>query len=66
MMNKFNFLEAYYKIYRAYGKTEADNLLNTMKQMPITIHDTLTIEKTIKVFHAMKYKGDCRFRLSGE
>jgi predicted nucleic acid-binding protein len=44
MMNKFNFLEVYYKIYRAYGKTEADKLLETMKQMPITINDTLTNE----------------------
>ena len=44
MMNKVNFLEVYYKIYRAYGKTEADNLLKTMEQMPITIKDTLTNE----------------------
>jgi len=44
MMNKFNFLEVYYKIYRAYGKTEADNLLKTMEQMPIIIKDTLTNE----------------------
>jgi len=44
MMNKYNFLEVYYKIYRAYGKTEADNLLKTMEQMPITIKDTLTNE----------------------
>jgi len=44
MMNKFNFLEVYYKIYRAYGETEADNLLKTMEQMPITIKDTLTNE----------------------
>jgi PIN domain nuclease of toxin-antitoxin system len=26
MMNKLNFLEVYYKIYKAYGKIEADNL----------------------------------------
>jgi len=44
MMNKINFLEVYYKIYRAYGKTEADDLLKTMEQMPITIKDTLTNE----------------------
>jgi predicted nucleic acid-binding protein len=44
MMNKINFLEVYYKIYRAYGKTEADNLLKTIEQMPITIKDTLTNE----------------------
>jgi len=44
MMNKFNFLEVYYKIYRAYGKTEADDLLKTMEQMPIIINDTLTNE----------------------
>ena len=44
MMNKFNFLEVYYKIYKAYGKIEADNLLKTIEQMPITIKDTLTNE----------------------
>ena len=44
MMNKLNFLEVYYKIYKTYGKTEADNLLKTMEQMPITIKDTLTNE----------------------
>jgi predicted nucleic acid-binding protein len=43
-MNKINFLEVYYKIYKACGKVEADNLLKTMKQMPITINDTLTDE----------------------
>jgi len=43
-MNKFNFLEVYYKIHKAYGETEADNLLETMKQMPITIKDILTDE----------------------
>jgi predicted nucleic acid-binding protein len=41
MMNKINFLEVYYKIYKAYGKVEADNLTDTMKQMPIIINDTL-------------------------
>jgi predicted nucleic acid-binding protein len=44
MMNKLNFLEVYYKIYKAYGKIEADNLLKTIEQMPITINDTLTNE----------------------
>jgi predicted nucleic acid-binding protein len=44
IMNKFNFLEVYYKIYKAYGKTEADNLLKTIEQMPITIKDILTDE----------------------
>jgi predicted nucleic acid-binding protein len=44
MMSKFNFLEVYYKIYRAYGKLEADNLFDTMGQMPIIIKDTLTDE----------------------
>ena len=44
IMNKFNFLEVYYKIYKAYGKAEADNLLKTMEQMPVTIKDTLTDE----------------------
>jgi predicted nucleic acid-binding protein len=44
MMNKLNFLEVYYKIYRAYGKIEADNLLKTMEQMPITLRDRLTNE----------------------
>ena len=42
MMNKINFLEVYYKIYKAYGKIEADNLFRTMEQMPITILDTLS------------------------
>ena len=44
MMNKLNFLEVYYKIYKAYGKPDADNLLKTIEQMPITIKDTLTNE----------------------
>jgi len=44
MMNKLNFLEVYYKIYKAYGKTEADNLFKTIEQMPITIKDILTNE----------------------
>jgi predicted nucleic acid-binding protein len=44
MINKFNFLEVYYKIYRAYGKTAADNLFDTMTQMPIIMRDTLTDE----------------------
>jgi PIN domain nuclease of toxin-antitoxin system len=44
MMSKFNFLEVYYKIYRAYGKLDADNLFDTMGQMPITIKDTFTDE----------------------
>jgi predicted nucleic acid-binding protein len=43
-MNKINFLEVYYKIYKTCGKVEADNLLKTMEQMPITINDTLTDE----------------------
>jgi predicted nucleic acid-binding protein len=42
MMNKFNFLEVYYKIYKAYGKVEANNLADIMKQMPVLIKDTLT------------------------
>jgi len=44
IMSKFNFLEVYYKIYKAYGKDEADNLLATMEQMPIMIKDSLTNE----------------------
>ena len=44
IMNKFNFLEVYYKIYKAYGKIEADNLIKTIEQMPITIKDILTDE----------------------
>ena len=44
VMNKINFLEVYYKIYRAYGKLEADKLFDTMVQMPILIKDTLTDE----------------------
>jgi predicted nucleic acid-binding protein len=43
-MNKFNFLEVYYKIYKIYGKASADNLVETMKQMPLIIKDTLTDE----------------------
>ncbi|MDR0290636.1 MAG: hypothetical protein LBI06_06855 [Treponema sp.] len=34
-------MNGYYKIYKAYGKVEADNLADTMKQMPIIINDTL-------------------------
>jgi hypothetical protein len=30
MINKINFLEVYYKIYRTYGKIEADNLFKTI------------------------------------
>jgi predicted nucleic acid-binding protein len=41
VMNKFNFLEVYYKIYKAYGEVEANKLVDTMKQMPIIINDTL-------------------------
>jgi predicted nucleic acid-binding protein len=41
LMNKFNFLEVYYKIYRAYGKASANDLATTMKQMPILLKDTL-------------------------
>lgn len=44
IMNKINFLEVYYKIYRVCGKTEADILLETMELIPITIKDTLTNE----------------------
>ena len=44
LMNKYNLLEVYYNIYKAYGKNEADNLLVTMEQMPVTINDTLTNE----------------------
>jgi len=44
IMNKFNFLEVYYKIYKIYGKAPADNLVETMKQMPVIIKDTLTDE----------------------
>jgi len=44
IMNKINFLEVYYKIYKAYGKVHANNLLETMKQMPVIIKDTLTDE----------------------
>jgi predicted nucleic acid-binding protein len=42
LMNKYNFLEVYYKIYRAYGRLEAEKLFTTMEQMPIKINDTLT------------------------
>jgi predicted nucleic acid-binding protein len=41
LMNKLNFLEVYYKIYKAYGKASANDLADTMKQMPILIKDTL-------------------------
>jgi predicted nucleic acid-binding protein len=41
LMNKFNFLEVYYKIYKAYGKASANDMADTMKQMPILIKDTL-------------------------
>jgi predicted nucleic acid-binding protein len=44
MMSKFNFLEVYYKIYKAYGKKEADDFFNTIGQMPILIKDVLTDE----------------------
>jgi predicted nucleic acid-binding protein len=42
LMNKYNFLEVYYKIYKAYGKIEAEKLFVIMEQMPIKINDTLT------------------------
>ena len=42
IMNKFNFLEVYYIIYRTYGKAEADKLADTIKQMPIIIREILT------------------------
>ncbi|GHU76147.1 hypothetical protein FACS189461_3370 [Spirochaetia bacterium] len=55
IMNKLNFLEVYYKIYRAYGKTEADKLFIIMEQMPITINDRLTTE-TFKEAGRLKSK----------
>ena len=42
IMNKFNFLEVYYRIYRLYGKNDAEKLFNTIKQMPILINENLT------------------------
>jgi len=59
IMNKYNLLEVYYKIFRIYGRTEADNLLKTMEQMPITIKDTLT-DETFKEAGKLKSK----YRLS--
>ena len=44
IMNKFNFLEVYYKIYKIYGKASAENLVKIMKQMPVIIKDILTDE----------------------
>jgi hypothetical protein len=41
-MNKYSFLEAYCKIYKAYGRKEAEKLFVIMEQMPIKINDTLT------------------------
>ena len=55
MMNKINFLEVYYKIYKTYGKIDADNLFSTMEQMPITILDTLT-DETFKEAGRLKSK----------
>ena len=42
LMNKFNFLEVYYRIFRLYGKHEADKLFTAIKQMPIIINESLT------------------------
>jgi predicted nucleic acid-binding protein len=42
LMNKYNFLEVYYKIHRAYGRLEAEKLFKAMEQMPVKINDTLT------------------------
>jgi len=42
VMHKINFLEVYYRIYKNYGKTEADNLLRKMEQKPILIKAAIT------------------------
>jgi predicted nucleic acid-binding protein len=60
VMNKFNFLEVYYKIYKVYGKASADDLVETMKQMPVIIKDSLTDEVLkeagrIKVTYKMSF-----------
>jgi predicted nucleic acid-binding protein len=42
LMNKYNFLEVYYKIYKAYGRLEAEKFFGAMEQMPIKINEILT------------------------
>jgi predicted nucleic acid-binding protein len=42
VINKINFLEVYYNIYKVYGKTPADKLFEIIKQMPLTINEILT------------------------
>jgi predicted nucleic acid-binding protein len=44
IMNKFNFLEVYYRIYRDYGNDDANKLNNTMKQMPVIMNNIFTDE----------------------
>jgi predicted nucleic acid-binding protein len=43
-MNKFNFLEVYYRIYRDYGKADADKLNKAMKQMPVIMNSVFSDE----------------------
>jgi len=42
VMHKINFLEVYYRIYKIYGRIEADDLLKKMEQKPILIKAAIT------------------------
>ena len=44
VMNKFNLLEVYYDLYRAYGKAIADKFVEDIKQIPIAINHDFTDE----------------------
>ena len=42
IMNKLNFLEVYYDLYRSYGEEVADKLIRNINKPPIVIHSELS------------------------
>ena len=46
VMNKLNFLEVYYGLFREYDKATADDLFDTVKELPIRIQSELTDDVT--------------------
>ena len=42
IMNKLNFLEVYYNVYREYGKDAANDMVNEIRNTPIQIQPEIT------------------------